>query len=255
MKYRKQAGIWLTRNAIYVLKKQKSWYGKVQIQQACNYTCQHTWMKGGAHIQTVIHQLIETYHLQSWRITLLVGDTLLIWKKLTVPSNKKEEASQLAVWDESLGDGSRMYAFDVQWTENKQADGMYEWMLGAYPYDLVMDIIDTFEGHDCLVERIDVVPAAAGRLCPVGEGVLYLLAGEKEIHVIGLRHGVPLSYGITDQLPEEAVQWLQAEAQLPVSILWLDGPTQRWMHAPIRKFVKEQQTQWEIPWPTAVLIS
>ena len=48
MKYRKQAGIWLTRNAIYVLKKQKSWYGKVQIQQACHYTCQHTWMKGGA---------------------------------------------------------------------------------------------------------------------------------------------------------------------------------------------------------------
>ena len=254
MKYRKQAGIWFTRTTIYVLKKQKSWYGKVQVQQACRYACKHTWIQGGTHIQTVIHQLIETYHLQSWRITVLVGDTSLIWKKFTVPSNKKEEASQLAVWDESLGDGSRMYAFDVQWTGNKQTDGMYEWMLGAYPYDLVIDIVDAFEVHDCLVERIDVVPAAAGRLCPVGEGLLYLVAREEEIHVIGLKHGVPISYGMTAQLPEEAVQWMQSEEQLIVSMLWLDGPTQRWMHAPVRKSVQEQQKQWEIPWQAAVLI-
>lgn len=255
MKYWQKACIWLTRKNIYVLKTQRSWYGTVQSRQACMYTCQSEWMRGGSYTETLIHQLVKTYGLQSYRISVLVGDTALIWKKLAVPSKKKEEACQMAVWDEALGDGSRMYTFDLQMTGKEQPDGTYEWMLGAYPYDLIAAMLDAFETHDCLVERVDIVPAAAGRLCPQGEGTLYLHAGTGEIHVIGLKQGVPLSYGMTSQLPQDAVQWLEAAALMPEeTVLWLDEPTQCWLSAPIRASVKKQQTQWDI-WGPAVLLT
>lgn len=91
MKYWQKACIWLTRKNIYVLKTQRSWYGTVQSRQACMYTCQSEWMRGSSYAETLIHQLVKTYGLQSYRIAVLVGDTALIWKKLAVPSKKKKK--------------------------------------------------------------------------------------------------------------------------------------------------------------------
>ena len=85
--------------------------------------------------------------------------------------------------------------------------------------------------------------------------MLYLHAGTGEIHVIGLKQGVPLSYGMTSQLPQDAVQWLEAAALMPEeTVLWLDEPTQCWLSAPIRASVKKQQMQWDI-WGPAVLLT
>lgn len=253
MNYRQNACIWLTPKNIYVLKTKRNWYGTVQLRQACLYSCRSEWLQGGSYTETMIHQLIETYGLQSYRITILVGGTALIWKKLAVPSKKREEACQMAVWDEALGDGSSLYAFDLQATGHTHPDGTHEWLLGAYPYDLVTAVLDAFESHACLVDCIDVVPAAAGRLCPQGDGTLYLPAGKKEIHVIGLKQGVPLSYGIASQLPQDAWQWLEDEALPEETLLWRDEMTQCWMPAPIHAAAKKQQAQWDIPCPAVLL--
>lgn len=253
MNYRQNACIWLTQNTIYVLKTKRNWYGTVQLRQACRYSCRSEWLQGGSYTETMIHQLVETYGLQSYRITILVGGTALLWKKLAVPSKKREEACQMAVWDEALGDGSSMYAFDLQMTGQAHPDGTYEWLLGAYPYDLVTVVLDAFESHECVVERMDVVPAAAGRLCPQGEGTLYLTAGQEEIHVIGLKQGVPLSYGIASQLPQEAAAWLEDTALPKETLLWRDETAQCWMPAPMQAWAKKQQERWDIPCPAVLL--
>lgn len=253
MKHWQKACIWLTQRTIYVLKIRRNWYGTIQLKQACLYTCRSEWMQGGSYTETMIHQLIETYGLQSYGITILVGGTALIWKKLAVPSKKREEACQMAVWDEALGDGSSLYAFDLQATGHAYPDGTYEWLLGAYPYDLVTAVLDAFESHACLVDCIDVVPAAAGRLCPQGDGTLYLPAGKEEIHVIGLKQGVPLSYGIASQLPQDAWQWLEDAALPEETWLWRDETAQCWMPAPIHAAAKKQQAQWDIPCPAMLL--
>ena len=244
---------WQKACTIYVLKIRRNWYGTVQLKQACLYTCRSEWMQGGSYTETMIHQLIETYGLQSYGITILVGGTALLWKKLAVPSKKREEACQMAVWDEALGDGSSLYAFDLQATGHAYPDGTYEWLLGAYPYDLVTAVLDAFESHACLVDCIDVVPAAAGRLCPQGDGTLYLPAGKEEIHVIGLKQGVPLSYGIASQLPQDAWQWLEDAALPEETWLWRDETAQCWMPAPIHASAKKQQAQWDIPCPAVLL--
>lgn len=254
MSYWKRATIWLTRHTVYIVKTQKKWYGPIQSRQAGIYDCRSSWMQGGAQTASLIHQLAEVYGLQSYNISVLVGDAALVWKPLRVPSKKRAEACQMAVWDEALGDGSRMYAFDLQTDGREQSDGTYEWLLGAYPYDLVMSMLDAFESHDCLVERIDVVPAAAGRLCPSGNGTLYLYVRHDEIHEIGLKQGIPFAYRMASQLPADAVQWLQQEGLAPEdTLLWRDTPASCWMTAPVCKDAQKQQHQWDIPGPAILL--
>lgn len=246
-----RAYIWLSQRHIYVLKTETSWYGGVRSRQLCLYDCPGDWLAWPEKIKKCLRDIIAVYGLQDYTTYLLLSGPSLLWKALKLATKRKEEARSMVVWDEAIGDGSTAYAFDLARTAEPPEGGLYGWMSAAYPYDMVTDMIQTLRSGNCCVRRIDVLPAAAGRLCPSGTGILYLCEPAL-IHVVQLKSGVPLSYACTSALPEEGRIWQEAQEQMHHGV-WYDEEKGMWSIPPVSESVKRDMDRWELVYPAAVL--
>lgn len=246
-----RARIWLSQRHIYVLKTETSWYGGVRSRQLCIYDCPADWLTWPEKIRKYLGDIISVYGLQDYTVYLLLSGPSLLWKELKLATKRKEEARSMVVWDEAIGDGSTAYAFDLARTAEPPEGALYSWMSAAYPYDMVTDIMQTLRSGNCCVKRIDVLPAAAGRLCPSGTGTLYLCEPAL-IHVIRLKSGFPLSYACTSALPEDGLLWQEAQGQMCCG-LWYDEACETWSLPPVSEPVKQDMDRWELVYPAAVL--
>lgn len=246
-----RAYIWLSQRHIYVLKTETSWYGGVRSRQLCLYDCPGDWLAWPEKIKKCLRDIIAVYGLQDYTTYLLLSGPSLLWKELKLATKRKEEARSMVVWDEAIGDGSTAYAFDLARTAEPLEGALYSWMSAAYPYDMVTDMIQTLRSGNCCVKRIDVLPAAAGRLCPYGTGTLYLCEPAL-IHVIRLKSGFPLSYACTSALPEDGLLWQEAQGQMCCG-LWYDEACETWSLPPVSEPVKQDMDRWELVYPAAVL--
>lgn len=247
----RQAHVWLSQRHIYLLKTEKSWYGSILSRQLCTYDCPAGWQNSPEKIKKCLKDVISVYGLYEYTIYLLVSGPALLWKALKLATKRKEEARSMVVWDEAIGDGSAAYVFDIERTMEPPEGGLYGWMSAAYPYDMTTDIIQALKSGSCRVSQIDVLPAAVGRLCPAGTGVLYLCEPTL-IHVIRLQSGLPLSYACTSALPEEGRLWQEMQGRI-YHALWRDEASGTWSLPPAAESVKRNMKQWELVYPAAVL--
>lgn len=249
---KKIAYIWICDTRAYVLKTKKNIVGRADYYQSCTYVYEKK--EWSYPIELIIDRIISVYGLKGYDVSVLLGGEFLLWKRLSLPSKKKKEAYQMVEWDEMIHDGTREYAFDIQLTGKEEVNRTYEWMLGAYPYDLVTQLMDAFEKHECRVETIDVVPALMSRICDLhGEGMVYVCT-EGAIHAMFFQDNVPLSYTVTTALPREVLDWLAAnEVEATDQLLWLDEKTKVCTSLPLREGVKQKIDTWQLAYPAAIL--
>ena len=253
---RKTVIIWPSDTAVYVLKKQTTWYGAISFCQGCTYTHMQDqlWLERPQKIEQVIADVMSTYGLWDYGVCLVIGGRRLLWKKEAMPTRNIQEARSLAAWDERINDSEAAYTFDLGLAGTSHTDGMYDWILGAYPEASLMAFIKGIQRTGNRVRNIDALPALLGRLRPDGIGTLYLLAREK-VHVVFLKKGIPLSYGCGTTIPEECMHLIEGQAAQNscCRMVWLDEQTQKWSVCRLAELVEQQIEKWDLAYPAALL--
>ena len=252
----KTAVLWPSTQAVYIIKRQRNWLGKDIYYQCCIYTAlpNRNWLDDPEMIQKVMSKLVVHFSLEGYEIQVAVGGTQLIWKKLSVPSKKKEEALQFALWDEMEGFDSQEYVMDVHAVQRKNQDGTYDWMLAAYRDDALRAFWQGIENAGGIVKAMDVLPAVVGRFYHAETGTYYLRE-EKEIHSIFIQKGTPLSYKVIKELPPEALKWKKSKDISDQKIICLSEQTGTltWSVPLVSEKMDALQQKWQIPFPMMVL--
>lgn len=248
-----QAYLWLSQRHIYVMKTETGWSGRICSCQLCTCSCPKGWQNHPEGIQSCLHEAVSIYGLQECTLYLLLSGPALLWKALKLAAKEKDEARSLAVWDEAIGDGSTAYVFDLERTREPAESGMYVWMSGAYPYDMVAAMIAALQEKACRVGRIDVLPALASRLCRAETGILYICEPSL-VHCIRLKAGLPISYACASALPDEGRRWQELHDSSGRAI-WLDEANGTWSAPPVSAAAAEKMKQWEAAYPEAILMA
>ncbi len=229
---RKIAYIWMSRKRIYVLKVHRNWYGACIHCQGSTLECRDGWQEHQESLKKQIRRATDVYGLEEYELHLLVSGTNLICKTVNIPAKNKKEARSMVVWEELIGDGSRLYSFDVHMRKHdgSERESMPEWLVAAYPHDLISDILNGFQQQGCFISEIDALPALAGRFVPDGKGILYIYESS-QVHVIMLHKGEPLAYTCAEKWPQEEMRQLHhfdVGDQQDEIMLWHDEINDVW---------------------------
>ncbi len=249
---RKTASIWLSQQTIYILKQQRTWYGRTWCCQADSYSCSKNWQESQDSMARTLRDVVETYGLQGYTLFLLVSGPQLIWKRLSLQGKNKKDVLQMAMWEELVGDGNTAYAMDVLPASAPGAGGLREWIVAAYPYGWITDMLDIWEQAACQVAGIDALPAAASRCFAAQTGVLYL-ADRGQAHAITFSQGQALSYQCITAFPAEAAAWLATqETDTTTAAVWLLDD-QVWTAAALAASAQRRGQRWELSYPAVLL--
>lgn len=253
---RSSAVIWPSAHAVYVMKRRRDWLGRDLYYQCCVYTelPGKQWLNQPEQIEKVMRKLIFHYNLEGYTIKLVLGGSQLIWKKLSLPSKKKEDALQMAMWDEMEGLDSQEYVIDIHAVTKQHKDATYDWMMAAYRNDAVQAFHRGIENSGGVMMAIDVLPALIGRFYQKNTGTFYVRE-EKKIHTIFIHNGIPLSYVLLEDLPAEAVRWTRAndvDTGNPLCLSERMG-TPTWSVPPLPRRFESIRKKWDLPYPIAFL--
>lgn len=136
---RRNAYLWLVGRTIRVLKQTRKWYGPVAFCQG------HTeregqwkkdWLSSPQDIRAKVPLLLDRYGLAGWRIHVVIGGPDMIWKTLPLATEDAADARELITGADLLDEEGRAYGFDLACPE-KNRDGLYDWVVGAYPADCI----------------------------------------------------------------------------------------------------------------------
>lgn len=253
---RNTAVIWPSDQSIYILKRRRNWLGKNLYYQSCVYTDMRDveWLNRPEKIEKIMKELVCHYGLEGYGITFVLGGEQLIWKKLSLPSKRKEEALQMALWEELEGIDSHEYIIDVNPVKRANKDGTLDWMLAAYREEAIRAFYRGVETAGAIVTAMDALPAVAGRFYERETGTFYLREGNN-VHCLFIQKGIPLSYGHKATLPEEAEQWMQEEhieEWEPLCFSEQTG-TLTWSVPRVTDATHSLLQQWDISYPVAIL--
>jgi hypothetical protein len=189
-------------------------------------------------------------------VTFVLGGSQLIWKKMSLPSKQKEEALQMALWEEMEGIDSHEYSIDVNPAGRTNKDGTLDWMLAAYREDAIHAFCRGAGSAGASVAAIDALPAVTGRFYEGETGTFYLREG-KHVHCLFIQKGIPLSYEQIQNLPAEAEQWIQEEhiEEWETICFSEQTGTLTWSVPRVPDRICSALQQWDISHPAAILVT
>jgi hypothetical protein len=175
---------------------------------------------------------------------------------MSLPSKQKEEALQMALWEEMEGIDSHEYSIDVNPAGRTNKDGTLDWMLAAYREDAIHAFCRGAGSAGASVAAIDALPAVTGRFYEGETGTFYLREG-KHVHCLFIQKGIPLSYEQIQNLPAEAEQWIQEEhiEEWETICFSEQTGTLTWSVPRVPDRICSALQQWDISHPAAILVT
>ncbi|WP_301860466.1 hypothetical protein [uncultured Megasphaera sp.] len=250
---RRSVRIWFGLRQACIVKIQRSWFGTIQECQACIYDYPEEWNRSADSTFHHLQQLVRIYSLQPYRATFIVGGPSLRWKLLDIPAEKRREALQMADWD-GISSGAVSCELDVQRRRKRLPSGGYEWIAAAYPSDSIQYLLDAWHRICCTwPERIDVLPAVAGRWHR-DSGSLYICE-PGQVHVMVMEDGEVITYQCIETLPPEGAELLrQHGCKEGSAIVWLNGNGSRWSLEVGSQASRKLAAQWDLS-PAAAMVA
>ena len=193
----KNACLWLVGRTIRVLKQTRKWYGPVAFCQGhteCERQWKKDWLSSPLEIGNKVPLLLDRYGLSGWRIHVVIGGPEMIWKTFPLAAEEAEEARELIAGAGLLDEEGRAYGFDLACPE-KNRDGLYDWIIGAYPTDCIEALCQAVVDAGAVMASLDLLPSFLGRLQPAGTGLLSFQE-ETAIHTVHLQNGRPRAYDL-----------------------------------------------------------
>lgn len=102
--------------------------------------------------------LLDRYGLSGWRIHIVVGGPNMIWKPIPLATADAAEARELIRGAGLLDEDGKPYGFDLACPE-KNRDGLYDWIVGAYPADCIEALCQSVVDADAVLASLDLLPA------------------------------------------------------------------------------------------------
>ena len=203
----RNACLWLMGRTIRVLKQTRKWYGPVAFCQGhteCERQWKKDWLTSPREIGAKVPLLLDRYGLFGWRIHVVIGGPDMIWKRIPLATADAAEARELIRGAGLLDEEGQAYGFDLACPE-KNRDGLYDWIVGAYPSDCIEALCRSVVDADADLASLDLLPAFFGRIQSEGQGFLSF-RDEKVLHTVHLQNGRPLAYELQEgaTLSEEA---------------------------------------------------
>ena len=146
-----------------------------------------------------VQQLLDRYGLFGWRIHVVIGGPDMIWKRIPLATADAAEARELIRGAGLLDEEGQAYGFDLACPE-KNRDGLYDWIVGAYPSDCIEALCRSVVDADAVLASLDLLPAFFGRIQSEGQGFLSF-RDEKVLHTVHLQNGRPLAYELQEGAP------------------------------------------------------
>ena len=202
MRQCRNACLWLMGQTIRVLKQTRKWYGPVAFCQGhteCERQWKKDWLDSPAEILAKLPLLLDRYGLSGWRIHIVVGGPGMIWKPIPLATADAAEARELIRGAGLLDEEGKPYGFDLACPE-KNRDGLYDWIVGAYPADCIEALCRSVVDGDAVLASLDLLPAFFGRIQPEGQGLLSF-RDERVLHTVHLQNGRPLAYELQEGAP------------------------------------------------------
>lgn len=200
MWWRRNAYFWLVGRTIRVLKLTRQWYGPVAFCQGhteCERQWKKDWLDSPDEIRIKMPLLLDRYGLSGWRVHVVVAGPALLWKSLSLATEDAEEARGLITGAGLLDEEGRTYLFDAACPE-KNPEGLYDWIVGAYPRDCLDALCRSVIDSGAVIASLDLLPSFLGRLQPEGEGILSFGEGNEEYRV-HLKNGRPWAYDVAER--------------------------------------------------------
>lgn len=214
----KYVSLWISTAHIYLLKYEKNILGRLTSCQGSAYRRVDT----QEAMRETIRDVWQTYGLQGYTPRLVVGGTPLVWQKLDIVAENRQQARELLVWEGTFTE----YAFDVQ----AAATGTQKsWYVAAYPKAQLDDIIEAIQEQGRLLQDIDVLPAVISRWHQHDTDQVVITEGSL-CHQVTLQQGIPEHYRVTSGSGE--------------------GPADRGIAAPRTAALMER---WQLSLPEGVL--
>lgn len=164
MRQCRNACLWLMGQTIRVLKQTRKWYGPVAFCQGhteCERQWKKDWLDSPAEILAKMPLLLDRYGLSGWRIHIVVGGPGMIWKPIPLATADAAEARELIRGAGLLDEEGKPYGFDLACPE-KNRDGLYDWIVGAYPADCIEALCRSVVDGDAVLASLDLLPAFLG---------------------------------------------------------------------------------------------
>lgn len=157
----RNACLWLMGRTIRVLKQTRKWYGPVAFCQGhteCERQWKKDWLTSPREIGAKVPLLLDRYGLFGWRIHVVIGGPDMIWKRIPLATADAAEARELIRGAGLLDEEGQAYGFDLACPE-KNRDGLYDWIVGAYPSDCIEALCRSVVDADADLASLDLLPA------------------------------------------------------------------------------------------------
>lgn len=197
----KYVSLWLSTGHIYLIKYEKNIFGRLSSCQGSAYRRVDTQEDLG----TTLRDLWQTYGLHGYTPRLVVGGTPLVWQKLDIVADSRQQARELLVWEGTYDE----YAFDVQAVTS---GAQKTWYVAAYPQGQLDNIIAAIQQQGRLLQDIDVIPAVLSRWHRPETGTVVIADGPLR-HQIRLQQGIPTCYTVIHGEGEETTDSSKATPQ------------------------------------------